>query len=304
MINKSKILIQRWRKQYNREYLHFEVLYTVMIEFSYETDYKYAEVVAGHIYYLYTFGSGPIVVFLHAASGNSSLWEKQISQFNEHGYRIIAYDRVGHGRSTGSSEPASSETSELEQLLNFLGIDRFHLVGVAAGGGIALQYILGHPQRVLSLVLANSIGNVQDPEYIALGQRLRPPAFHDLPLEIRELGPSYRAACPAGVQRWLDLSKQGQSLQERGATIPSPIVSASVGTGESHVTFAALETLSIPVLLMTGDADLFTPPSVLRLFKQHIKTAEIAIVPESGHASYWENPEFFNRTVLNFLKSL
>jgi pimeloyl-ACP methyl ester carboxylesterase len=68
------------------------------------------------------------------------------------------------------------------------------------------------------------------------------------------------------------------------------------------VTFAALEKLTVPTLLLTGDADLYTPPSVLRMFKEHMKQAEMYIIPESAHAAHWENPAEFNRRVLAFLR--
>jgi pimeloyl-ACP methyl ester carboxylesterase len=72
--------------------------------------------------------------------------------------------------------------------------------------------------------------------------------------------------------------------------------------GGAAVTFEKLSQLRVPTLLMTGDADLYTPPSVLRMFKQHMPRAEMLIVPETGHASHWESPEVFNRAVLKFLR--
>ena len=57
----------------------------------------------------------------------------------------------------------------------------------------------------------------------------------------------------------------------------------------------------MPALLMTGDADMYTPPSVLRMFKQHMPKAEFAIIPETGHSSFWESPAEFNRIVLAFV---
>jgi pimeloyl-ACP methyl ester carboxylesterase len=53
---------------------------------------------------------------------------------------------------------------------------------------------------------------------------------------------------------------------------------------------------------MTGAADLFTPPSIMRMIARHVPTHEFVIVPECGHAIYWEQPEFFNRTVLEFIR--
>ncbi len=52
---------------------------------------------------------------------------------------------------------------------------------------------------------------------------------------------------------------------------------------------------------MTGDADLYAPPPLLQLFAARIKGSEISIIPEAGHSAYWEQPELFNRAVLNFL---
>jgi pimeloyl-ACP methyl ester carboxylesterase len=253
----------------------------------------YAELPAGRVFYLDSGGAGEAVVFMHARSGNSLVFEKQIEPFTNAGYRFVAYDRVGYGRSTPAGPPTPHPSPELEQLMDRLGVERFHLVGVAAGGGAALEYVVARPQRVASITVANSIGNVQDPEYVALGRRLRPPEFERLPLEVRELGPSYRAANPAGVARWLELSTLGQ----QAASGRPPVIAQAV-----PVTFAALRALHVPTLLLTGDADLYTPPAVLALFAEHMPRAEVVIVDDSGHAANWENPEAFNRAVLRFLR--
>jgi pimeloyl-ACP methyl ester carboxylesterase len=253
----------------------------------------YADLPVGRVFYLDSGGDGDAVVFMHARSGNSRVFEQQIEPFTRAGYRFIAYDRVDQGRSTGAVAPPSDPRPELEQLMDHLGLARFHLVGVAAGGGVALEYVVARPKRVASVTVANSIGNVQDPEYVALGRRLRPPEFEQLPLEIRELGPSYRASNPQGVQRWLDLSTGGQPPVPARPPVTTPVV---------PVTFAALGEVRVPTLLLTGDADLYTPPAVLKLFKQHMPRAELVVVPDSGHAAHWENPAAFNDAVLRFLR--
>jgi pimeloyl-ACP methyl ester carboxylesterase len=71
---------------------------------------------------------------------------------------------------------------------------------------------------------------------------------------------------------------------------------------KNRITFSVLEGISVPTLLMTGDADLFAPPAVMRMFKARIRKAETMVVPEAGHSSYWEQPEIFNRAVLQFIK--
>lgn len=236
-------------------------------------------------------GSGTPVVFLHAASGNSHTWEYQIPAVTKAGYRFIALDYRGAGIPSG----AGDATGRIAEMVAHLQLTKFHLLGTAAGGGAALQYALAHPGSVRSLIIANSIGNVQDPDYLALGKRLRPPAFDALPVELRELGPSYRAENPEGVARWLALSHgEPAAVAEKAQPLP-PL------KPENAVTWARLEALDIPTLLVTGDADLYTPPSVLRLFAEHMPQAKTAVIAETGHSSYWESPDAFNRVLLQFL---
>jgi pimeloyl-ACP methyl ester carboxylesterase len=164
---------------------------------------------------------------------------------------------------------------------------------------------------VRSLVVANSHGNVTDRDYVEMGRRTRPsPQFDQLPLEFRELGPSYRAADPDGVARWLTLSAanpgadaaaRARAAGELAGHQPLKADRFTLSP-ERAVTWSKLEKLKVPTLIVTGDADLYMPPSVLRMFVAHMKHAESAVIAETGHSSYWENPEPFNRAVLAFIR--
>lgn len=238
-------------------------------------------------------GAGVPVVFMHAATGSSRVWEHQESAFMAAGYRFIAYDRRGFGRTlVDAGTPPGTGADDLQALVDHLGIDRFHLVGTAAGAIVSLDYAIGFQQRLRSLVLANTIGGVQDDDYLALGRRLRPPAFESLPAEIRELGPSYRAENPAGTARWTDLARA--SRPDGPPLAPQPM--------RNRITFALLEKVGVPTLLLTGDADLYAPPPVLQLFVKRINGSESVVVPEAGHSTYWERPDVFNRVVLEFIR--
>jgi pimeloyl-ACP methyl ester carboxylesterase len=252
-----------------------------------------AELPGVRLWYTDTGGSGVPVVFVHAATGSSRVWEYQLPAFISGGYRVVTYDRRGFGRSTVDSAGPQPGTGadDLLALASHLGLDRFHLVGTAAGGIVALDFALSFPRRLRSLVVANSIGGVQDEDYLELGRRLRPAQFNALPPDVRELGPSYRAANPRGTERWLELERQSRP---EGTQPPTQ-------TFRNRITFSLLETLPVPTLLLTGDADLYAPPAVLRLFTARIKTAESVIVPEVGHSTYWEQPEIFNQKVLEFV---
>ncbi|MGB6946550.1 MAG: hypothetical protein WBE37_29405, partial [Bryobacteraceae bacterium] len=121
--------------------------------------------------------------------------------------------------------------------------------------------------------------------------RIRPPEFAKLPPDFRELGPSYRASNAAGTARWIELEKISRP--------PGPPAPAQ--PLRNHISFAMLESIHTPTLLLTGDADLYAPPPILPLFAARIKGSETLIIPEAGHSAYWEQPEVFNRAVLKFL---
>jgi pimeloyl-ACP methyl ester carboxylesterase len=256
----------------------------------------YVELPGARIFYIDTGGSGVPVVFLHAATGSSRVWEYQIPAFTAAGYRVVAFDRRGWGRTVVDAAGPQTATlipsaaDDLRGVLDHLGITRAHLVGTAAGAFVALDFALSFPERVRSLVIANTIGGVQDADFLELGRRLRPPQFDALPPEFRELGPAYRAANAEGTKRWMELEKISRPEGVRTPAQPT----------RNRLTLSLLESIRLPALLLTGGADLYAPPPVMRLFAARIANSEFLVVPEAGHSTYWEQPEVFNRAVLNF----
>ena len=263
----------------------------------------YAELPGAKIFYIDVGGSGVPVVFLHAATGSSRVWEYQIPAFTAAGYRVLAFDRRGWGRTLAHTsvdtavDKAGPQTGadDLRGLLDHLGVQRVHLVATAAGAFVALDFALSFPERVRSLVIANTIGGVQDADFLELGRRLRPPQFVALPPEFRELGPAYRAANAEGTKRWMDLEKTSRPVVSGDAP------RAAAQPMRNRLTFSLLESIRVPALVLTGDADLYAPPPVMRLFAARIRGSEFLVVPEAGHSTYWEQPEVFNRAVLNFV---
>jgi len=246
-----------------------------------------------HLFFTDSGGNGEPVVFVHAATGSSRVWEYQRAAFAARRYRVITYDRRGYGRSVADASGPQPGTGadDLNALIDYLKIDRVHLVGTAAGGFVAWDYALSFPKRLRSLVVANSIGGVQDPEYQAAMQRLRTPDFLAMSPDMRELGPAYRVSNPTGADRWRELER---TARPTSAQPPAQ-------TFRNKVTFSLLETIAVPTLLMTGDADMYAPPPIMRMFAAHVKGSKAVVIPEAGHSGYWEQPEFFNRTVLEFI---
>ena len=237
-----------------------------------------------------TGGSGQPVLFLHPASGSALIWLYQQPVFAKAGYRVIAYSRRNYYNSDSAPQDNPGTASEdLQNLIEFFGVEKFHLVGSAAGGSVAADYALSHPERLLSLtVSSNNLAAANG--YIAeAAAMIKLKEWDDLPRWFRELGPSYRGANPAGVAKWTELnhkSETGRGARQKLVNVVTP---------------EKLETLKVRTLLMTGGADMFTPPSILRMIARHVPNNELVIVPECGHSPHWEQPEFFNRTVLEFI---
>ncbi len=249
-----------------------------------------AELPGTRLGYWDTGGSGEPVVFLHPASGSALIWLYQQPVFANAGYRVIAYSRRNYYNSDSAPEDNPGTGSEdLQSVIKLLGLEKFHLVSSAAGGSVAADYALSHPEHLLSLMVSsNNLAATKG--YIAeAAARIKLKEWDDLPRWFRELGPSYRAANPDGVAKWTELnhkSETGRGARQKLVNVVTP---------------EKLETLQVRTLLMTGAADMFTPPSITRMIARHIPDSEVVIVPECGHSPYWEQPEFFNRTVLGFI---
>lgn len=244
------------------------------------------------LWYEDTGGAGTPVILLHAASGTTDCWVHQLPTFTAAGYRCISYDRRTWGRSrpTDSGPQPGFAGDDLHALLQALGLERVHLVGTAAGAIPALDYTLSHPERVISLVMANTIGGVQETDYLALQHGLRPPQIQDLPVELRELGPSYRGRDPEGAARWLEIDRASRPF---GPIPTQPL--------REPITYQRLAGIQPPVMVLSGEADLLSPPALMRLLSDHIPTSRFVSLPDAGHAGFWERPHVWNGLVLEFL---
>jgi pimeloyl-ACP methyl ester carboxylesterase len=245
------------------------------------------------LWFIDTRGSGEPIVLLHAITGTSESWAPQIAAFSKAGYRVIAFDRRGWGRS--QADPATGPqpghaADDLQALADFLSLGRFHLVGVAGGGFVALDYAAVHPERLSSLVVAASTGSVSDKEVQDVIARIEIPGIRGLPAHFREVGASYRGTNPEGTKRWLEIEERAR--QRDAPTQPL----------RSLNTLAKLATIATRTLVVAADADLIAPPGLMMVWARHVKGAQWTTVPDAGHSIAWEQPSIFNDIVLRFLK--
>jgi pimeloyl-ACP methyl ester carboxylesterase len=178
-------------------------------------------------------------------------------------------------------------TEDRHALATYLGLERFHLLGVAGGGFVALDYGGRRPKAMLSLIVGASYGNFSEPEIRIMYDRIVTPEFVRQPHVLKEVGPTYRATNPEGVARWTEIEHHSQ---QPGAQ-PQPLRTPN--------TYAKLAAITCPVLVLAAGADLYAQTAQMRLWAAHLPRHVWDVIPASGHAISWEFPEAFNEKVLS-----
>jgi pimeloyl-ACP methyl ester carboxylesterase len=251
----------------------------------------YATVHGVRLWYWDTGGTGEPLILCHPGSQSSQIWLYQQPVFAAAGFRVIAYSRRGHYKSDrGPDSDCGTLVDDLAGMLDVLQVAKAHVLGAAAGGIVALGFAIAHAARVMSLILAGTIVAPEEEEWRVLYRRLGLARVRAaVPTDFLELGPSYRILNPEGVARFVELEQASES----GRALRQPV--------GALVNWAEMERLQVPVLLLTGEADLYAPPPLQRMIASHLPKHEMLTLREVGHAPYWESPEEFNRAVLDFL---
>jgi pimeloyl-ACP methyl ester carboxylesterase len=239
-------------------------------------------------------GDGAPIVLLHPNTGTIAVWEPQIVGFAQAGYRVIAFDRRGWGKSVPDPAPGAQPGSiagDLDALADHLELDTFHLLGVAGGGFVALDYAAWRPERLRGLIVGGSTGGFVDKEIADFIARIAIPDIRKQSAHYREVGPSYRGSNPEGTKRWIEIDEHSR---QRGVEFQPQLRTPN--------TLAKIATIQTPTLIIAADADLLAPPALMRLWATHLKNHEWVTIPEAGHAMAWEQPGTFNDKVLDFLR--
>ena len=239
-------------------------------------------------------GRGAPIVLLHPNTGTIAIWEPQIVAFAQAGYRVIAFDRRGWGKSV--PDPASgpqpgSIAGDLDALADHLKLGPFHLLGVAGGGFVALDYAAWRPERLRSLIVGGSTGGLADREIADFIARIAIPDIRKQSAHYRELGPSYRGSNPEGTKRWIEIDEHSR---QSGIEFQPPLRTPN--------TLAKIAASPTATLIIAADADLLAPPALMRIWAAHMKNHEWAAIGDAGHAMAWERPGAFNDLVLDFLR--
>jgi pimeloyl-ACP methyl ester carboxylesterase len=252
----------------------------------------YADLPGVKLWFTDSGGTGAPLVLLHPNTGNSDIWAGQTAAFSRAGYRVIAFDRRGWGKSmaeAASGPQPGSIAGDLDALADHMRLDTFHLLGVAGGGFAALDYAAWRPERLRCLVVGGSTGSIRDKEITDFIARIEIPEIRKQAAAYREVAPSYRGANPEGTKRWTQIEEHSRQPD------------APVQPMHSPNTLAKVATIAAPTLVIAADADLLAPPALMRIWAAQVKNHEWAVMADAGHAMAWEQPDAFNTIVLDFI---
>lgn len=254
-------------------------------------------------------GQGLPLVFVHEFAGDARSWEPQLRFFARR-YRVIAYNARGYPPSDVPEDPAAysqaQAVEDLRGLLDHLGIARAHVCGLSMGGFATLHFGLTYPERALSLAVAGcGYGSGEDRERFRreveeVARRLETEGMAAV-AEVYALGPTrvqFQRKDPRGWAAFRDQlaagSARGRALTLRGVQATRPSL---------FELEARLARLEVPTLIMTGDEDEPCLEPALYL-KRTIPTAGLVVFPHTGHTLNLEEPEGFNRALLDFLAAV
>jgi 3-oxoadipate enol-lactonase len=246
------------------------------------------------LYYEDTGGNGPAILFLHGAGGNHLSWWQQVPVFAEE-YRCVTVDQRGFGQSPdvpGGPGPAGLATDALA-LLDHLGIARAALVAQSMGGWAAVGAAVRAPERFWAIVLANTVGNLTNDAIAAVRRRLAassPP--RPAVLWHAAIGPTFRKREP--VRSFLYAQISGLN-----APLSSDFRDQLLGLTTPVERYAASR---VPTMFLTSDEDGLIWPELSQKVHEHVPGSRFERVEASGHSTYFERPDVFNREVGAFLK--
>jgi 3-oxoadipate enol-lactonase len=242
-------------------------------------------------------GEGPWVVMSHSLACNLSMWDEQAAVLSKR-YKVLRYDLRGHG---GTDAPAGDYTFDMlaydaHALLEALGIDACHWVGLSIGGMIGQAFALKFPGVFKTLVLADTTSR-NPPE--------AKPVWEARVKTAREKGMD--AVVEPTLQRWLTepyRKSHPETAARLAAMIRSTPVAGYAGCCAAIPTLNftdQLKTIKVPTLVIVGEQDPGAPPEVARVIHREIARSELVIIPSAAHIANLEQTAAFNRALVPFL---
>jgi len=245
--------------------------------------------------------NGVPVVFVHAFPLNQAMWADQILALDSTA-RVLTFDIRGLGKSELNG-PYTLEfvVDDLIALLDRLKIKKAVVVGLSMGGFVAIRAVERNPERFLGLVLADTKA-ASDSDHSKLGRYKSLKAIQE-----NGLSAFIDSFLKTSFMKVPDLEKRPYFIKA------TEIANHNTAMGVSAALLALtsrtdttddLKNINIPTLILHGEFDGVIQESDAEILHNQIKNSDLFIVPNAGHLSNLENPDFFNDHLTKFIKSL
>jgi pimeloyl-ACP methyl ester carboxylesterase len=246
-------------------------------------------------------GQGEPLLLLMGLGADGTAWEPHAAAYRRH-FRCIIPDNRGAGRS--SKPPGPYFTKEMArdalELMDALGIEKFHVSGISMGGAIAQELALLAPHRLQTATMVGTWDKCD--AHTANIFRM----FRDL------VATSDTAAFQRMLQLWIFTAEHHRSNpddllhRERAAAshpYPTPVhaFQAQCDACLTHEASGRLHRITSPVLVTVGDQDPFTPLAYSEAIVRQLPDAQLLVFAGGGHAHHWEQLESFNAQTLQFM---
>jgi 3-oxoadipate enol-lactonase len=241
----------------------------------------------------------PMVMLSHSLGSSLVMWDPQLRALEPH-FQVLRYDIRGHGK---SEAPPGAYTLELlaedaVALLDAVGIDKVHWVGLSLGGMIGQCVALNYPKRLKSLALCDTASAIAPEAQPIWRERLD---------AVRAKG--VEPQLEPTLERWFTPSFLKSNppilgiIQKQFLATPKDGYSGCIEAIRKLNHLDRLSGIKVPTLIMVGEDDPGTPVAASEAMHKKISNSKLVILPSARHLSNVEQPEVFNTNLLTFLKS-
>ncbi len=244
-------------------------------------------------------GDGAPLIMINGLADDLTSWAYQTEEFARH-FKVVIFDNRGIG---GTDKPAGTYTTaemaaDARGLLDHLGIERAHVLGVSMGGMIAQEFALAYPDRVDKLLLCCTCSEPSqfDLRLYRIWEQTAP--VLGLPQMMKEL--LLWCFTPAFFQEHPDTAQEMEEALT-GITQPVDAYLSQLHSIQVHNATDRLGRIKAPTLVLGAPQDLIFPPTQSHQLHEGIPGSQLAFTAHGGHAFLWEAPEEFNKAVLDFL---
>jgi len=240
----------------------------------------------------------PVVALSHSLATSMAMWEPQIEDLESH-YRVLRYDSRGHGGTDSPPGPYSLDLlgDDAIGLLDALGMDVVHWVGLSMGGMIGQCIALSNAERLRSLALCDTASIIPGDAQAVWQERI------DM---ARDKG--MHALVEQTLERWFTasyLSKNPPEVERIRKQFLDTPVSGYIGCSEAIRSINYLDRLSeikTPTLTIVGADDPGTPVAASEAMHECIPDSKLVVLPSAAHLSNVQQSQAFNNALIDFLK--